>query len=219
MNPAAREREPSSPLHGEKIFCIGFNKTGTTSVRVALEELGYKVGNQPEAEMFVDDWARRDFARIIDYCSTADAFQDIPFSLPFTYQAVDAAFPGSRFILTVRADSEVWYRSLKTFHAKLFGEGRTPSVGDLARADYRFKGWALLVMEKVFACPTGDPYDKECLVRAYETHNAMVREYFRHRPADLLMINLAARDAYHQFCAFLGKPAHGRGFPWLNRSS
>jgi hypothetical protein len=27
----------------EKVFCIGFHKTGTTSLRVALELLGYRV--------------------------------------------------------------------------------------------------------------------------------------------------------------------------------
>ena len=30
----------------KKIFVIGFNKTGTTSVDKALEELGYKRGNK-----------------------------------------------------------------------------------------------------------------------------------------------------------------------------
>lgn len=201
-----------------KVFCIGFNKTGTTSVREALEELGYRIGSQPEAEMFVDDWACRDFVRIIDYCTASDAFQDVPFSLPFTFQALDAAFPGSKFVLTVRRDSETWYRSLTTFHAKLFGAGKMPTEDDLARANYRFKGWILLLMQKLYAFPAGDPYNKACLVQAYEMHNAMVREYFRHRPADLLTIDLTSEDSYLQFCHFLGKPPQGRVFPWKNRT-
>jgi len=207
-----------SQLPVTKVFCIGFNKTGTTSVRVALEELGYRVGNQPEAEMFVDDWASRNFVRIVEYCTAFDAFQDVPFSLPFTYQALDVAFPGSKFILTVRRDSETWYRSLTTFHAKLFGAGKMPTEDDLARASYRHQGWMLLLMQKLYEFPAGDPYNKACLVRAYEMHNAMVHEYFRHRPADLLTIDLTVEDSYLQFCHFLGKPPQGRVFPWKNRT-
>ena len=209
--------EPQRPA--TKVFCIGFNKTGTTSLRVALEELGYTLGNQPEAEMFVDDWACRKFARIIDYCAGADAFQDIPFSLPFTYQALDAAFPDSKFILTVRRNSETWYRSLTTFHANLFNAGKIPSEEDLAHAVYRFQGWALLVMQKVYAFPKGDPYNTDCLVRAYESHNAMVQEYFRHRPEDLLILDLTADDSYERFCHFLGKEPQRSVFPWENKTS
>ena len=75
-----------------KVFCIGRNKTGTTSVQRALQMLGYKVGYEKVAALFIDDWAKRDFRRLIQYCQTADAFQDIPFSLSFTYQALDQAF-------------------------------------------------------------------------------------------------------------------------------
>jgi hypothetical protein len=218
MNNPATALQPSVRPPEGKVFCIGFNKTGTTSVRIALEELGYRVGNQPVAEGFIADWACRDFSRIIDYCNTADAFQDIPFSLPETYQSLDAAFPGSKFVLTVRTNAEMWYRSLTTFHANLFGGGKIPTEDDLARATYRFQGWALLAMRAIAAFPDGDPYNKEGLVQAYESHNARVQEYFRDRPTDLLAIDVAAHGSYQRFCDFLGKPPQGRGFPWEQRS-
>ena len=50
-------------LFGEKnkkIFVIGSNKTGTTSLGAALKNLGFRLGNQLEAEMLIDDWAHRD---------------------------------------------------------------------------------------------------------------------------------------------------------------
>ena len=140
MNTRSFVLQPSVIPDEGKVFCIGFNKTGTTSVKVAFKELGYRVGNQPVAEGFITDWARRDFSRIIDYCNTAEAFQDIPFSLPDTYQSLDAAFPGSKFILTVRENADIWNRSLTNFHAKVFGEGKIPTEEDLARSSYRFKG-------------------------------------------------------------------------------
>jgi hypothetical protein len=219
MNTPATSLQPSvRPFEG-KIFCIGFNKTGTTSVRVAFEQLGYRVGNQAVAEAFITDWACRDFSRIIDYCNTADAFQDIPFSLPDTYQSLDAAFPGSKFILTVRTNSEMWYRSLTTFHAKVFGGGKIPTEDVLARATYIYQGWALLAMRAIAAVPDGDPYNRECLIQAYESHNARVQGYFRHRPTDLLMIDLATEGSFRRFCDFLGKPHQGDVFPWKNKTT
>jgi len=211
--------QPSALSPGGKVFCVGFNKTGTTSVKVAFKELGYRVGNQPVAEGFITDWAHRDFSRIIDYCNTAEAFQDIPFSLPDTYQLLDAAFPGSKFILTVRENADIWYRSLTTFHSKVFGGGKIPTEDELARASYRFKGWALCAMQAISAFPDGDPYNKECLVQAYDSHNTRVQEYFRNRPADLLTISLAAEGSFQQFCDFLGKSSKNCCFPWENRTT
>ena len=85
-----------------KVFCIGQNKTGTTSVEAVLKQLGYKMGNQAKAELLIHDWAKRDFKEIVKFCRSADAFQDIPFSNDFTYEILDYAFPDSKFILTVR---------------------------------------------------------------------------------------------------------------------
>ena len=38
-----------------KIFCIGQNKTGTTSLKKAFEELNFIVGNQRKAEILYDN--------------------------------------------------------------------------------------------------------------------------------------------------------------------
>jgi hypothetical protein len=44
-----------------KIFCIGCNKTGTTSLETAFKDWGYKLGNQTIAERLVDSYLDRDF--------------------------------------------------------------------------------------------------------------------------------------------------------------
>jgi hypothetical protein len=113
----------------------------------------------------------------------------------------------------------MWYRSLTTFHSKLFGGGKIPTEDDLARATYRFKGWALCAMRAISDFPDGDPYNKECLVRAYESHNTQVQEYFRHRPTDLLTIDLAREGSFQQFCDFLGESSQDHCFPWKNRTT
>ncbi|MBV8658420.1 MAG: hypothetical protein JO142_11400, partial [Burkholderiales bacterium] len=76
-----------------KVFCIGHNKTGTTSIDVALRSAGYRAGTQIEGERLIDDWAHGRFERIIDLCCQGDAFQDIPFSLKHTYRVLDETFP------------------------------------------------------------------------------------------------------------------------------
>ena len=38
-----------------KIFCIGFNKTGTTSLKVLFAKLGFVVGEQREAESLLSE--------------------------------------------------------------------------------------------------------------------------------------------------------------------
>lgn len=85
-----------SKKSGRKIFCIGRNKTGTTSLEHALRGgMGFSMADQPRSEMLLKDWHRRDFGRIAQLVETADAFQDTPFSLPHTYAAMDALFPGA----------------------------------------------------------------------------------------------------------------------------
>jgi hypothetical protein len=203
-----------------KVFCVGCNKTGTTSLEAALKDFGYRMGSQPLAEkLTVEDWGQRDFRRIIRYCRTAEAFQDLPFSKPYTYQALDAAIPNSKFILTIRDSSEQWYSSITRFHAKLWGEnGRIPTKRDLQKAPYNEVGMAWRINRLSFASPEDDPYRKEDLMEYYERHNANVIEYFRHRPNDLLVLNVADDGAYRKLCEFLEKPCLRETFPWENKT-
>ena len=203
----------------QKVFCIGKNKTGTTSIAKAFMELGLIVGEQNLAERLLPDWARRDFRRIFLYCHTAQAFQDVPFSLPFTFQALDRQFPGSKFILTVRENPEQWYRSLMNFYASLFANGNFPTLDDLRAATYIRPGWMYESHRLINNTPENDPFNKEMLIASYNAHIHTVMEYFRHRPQDLLVLNVATPGAYDQLCDFLEKPHTGKEFPWENKTA
>lgn len=203
----------------QKVFCVGSNKTGTTSVERALKDLGYVVGVQRKAELLIGDWVRRDFSRILRLCRSAEAFQDIPFSLPFTYQALDAQFPGSKFILTVRDSPDQWYKSLTRFHSKMFGAGDFPNSEDLKNAEYCYLGWAYETIRALYPTEGNDIYNEEILKTCYAKHNEAVAEYFRHREGDLLVINVAENGAYRSLCEFLGKECGEENFPWENKTS
>ncbi|MFT6996418.1 MAG: hypothetical protein ACJAQ4_000159, partial [Cryomorphaceae bacterium] len=56
----------------EKIFCIGMNKTGTTSLEKFMELHGYACGDQVSGELLLTDFASGNFQSIIDFCQTAD---------------------------------------------------------------------------------------------------------------------------------------------------
>ena len=153
------------------------------------------------------------------YCYTAQAFQDIPFSLSFTFQAMDQKFPGSKFILTVRDSAEQWYNSLTRFHAASFGNGHIPTLEDLKAAEYIRRGWAYEANRLLYNTPPDDLYNKDMLIALYNAHSDAIQEYFRHRAGDLLVLNVAEPGAYDRLCDFLGKPHTGKAFPWENRTS
>lgn len=151
-----------SDIKKNKIFCIGLNKTGTTSLERALVDLGYKPGDQVRGELLIDSWIKRDFNPIIDLCKTAEFFQDAPFSFPFTFAHLDMAFPDSKFILTVRSDPEQWYKSITKFHGGLWGKGgEIPTREDLERAEYRYKGHAYHAIKHIFMTDDDDLYNKK----------------------------------------------------------
>lgn len=207
-----------SAFEVEKVFCIGFPKTGTTSLEHALKDLGYRLGDQLQGELLLEAYAARNFKTIVEFCLTADAFQDAPFCFPFTYIALDQSFPNAKFILSVRDDADQWYRSLVRFHGNLFADGRIPVKEDLIRATYRYPGFVWEAVRLVWNTPEDDIYHKPTLVSYYERHNADVRDYFR-RESNFLEINLSDKAAYERLCKFLGKEPIAEDFPWLNPSS
>lgn len=201
-----------------RYFCIGRNKTGTTSLAKAFSDLGFSVGNQRRAERLLPHYIRGNFKPILRHCRTARVFQDSPFSYPETYRHLDLAFPGSRFILTIRDSAQQWYDSLTAFHSKIFGHGRLPTADDLKQADYVCPGWYWRLHSHLYQTPVQDPYNRDVLTAHYERHNRDIMEYFSGRN-DLLVINLSEPGAYDSFCRFIGAEPRCREFPWENRTS
>ena len=79
-----------------KIFVIGYNKTGTTTMERVLRLYGYSMPNQQEQEARL---TRQVFSTNYEefkcFVAKYDAFQDLPFSQEQTYVVADALFPNS----------------------------------------------------------------------------------------------------------------------------
>tara|TARA_R100000306_G_C4379973_1_gene143745 strand:+ start:5114 stop:5815 length:702 start_codon:yes stop_codon:yes gene_type:complete len=203
----------------QKIFCVGFNKTGTTSLGRAMSDLGYSVGDQKIAENLHAGYLQRNFRKIIRHSMTADFFQDIPYSCPFTFVALDLNFKDAKFILTVRDSSEQWYNSITKFHTLKWGKnGNLPTKEDLKEADYVFKGYPWIMNRIMFQSPEESPYNRKVLIAAYERHIENVKEYFKDRPESLLILNVAEDGAYQKLARFLNTKTDKVDFPWLKKT-
>lgn len=200
----------------DKIFVIGFNKTGTTSVMHALTELGFIVGHQRTAELLLDDVINKIFKSLNLYCKTAEAFQDIPFSLPNIYKILDEFYPNSKFILTIRDSPEQWYNSMCNFHTKLWGkDSNLPTTEDLSNASYVYKGFALKYINYTFGYTHEN---KEHYINTYNNYINEVRKYFKDDENKLLIINVSDSNSYLKFCQFLKKSPKRETFEWKNKT-
>lgn len=211
INPVLIKNKP-------KIFCIGRNKTGTTSLKKAFQDLGFIVGHQRTAERLIRDYKVGNFEPIFQYCKSAQVFQDVPFSYSKTFKHLDKAYPNSKFILSVRDSPEQWYNSVIKFHAKLFGNGKTPTAEQLKNSNYVWRGWIWESNRINFNSPEYNPYNKESLIENYLNHNMEVLDYFKDRPNDLLVINLSEEGSYQKFIEFIDVKSSKKSFPWENKT-
>ena len=203
-----------------KYFCVGCNKTGTTSLAKAFREFNFIVGNQSESELLFDDYFTEKNESIINYCKYAEVFQDVPFSLPLAYEYLDKAYPNSKFILTIRDNPDQWYNSLVNFHSKIYCSGNSkPTWSMIKRSNYVRKYWSFEIHKKMFnLSEQDDPYDYKKLTNVYTKHLKLVKKYFKDRPDDLLIINLKNKKSFGQFKKFLRIKSEINQFPWENKT-
>lgn len=131
---------------------------------------------------------------------------------------MDLYFPGSLFILTVR-DAEEWYESMVNFHLQSSVHGsRALSLEALKSAPYCYLGYAYETKVFLYDLPGDDPYHRDTLISHFNYHNRMVKDYFRNRPTDLLVLDITQKNAYNILCEFVGLKGNLENFPWENKT-
>lgn len=203
----------------DKVFCIGMNKTGTTSLKFEFMRLGYNVGDQREIEHKYWAWKTKQWDVIVDYCKNYDFFQDFPFSFPNTYKEMDNVFD-AKFILTIRNSADEWYESLLRFQTKtgaFNSNGKLPKAESLKSAGYVRPGWMYDTHKSLFNVTDDDLYNKEILTNTYNKYNKEIIDYFGDRK-DFLVLNLAEKGSYARFLNFLGKESPYNNFLHKNKS-
>ncbi|MGI9213160.1 MAG: sulfotransferase family protein [Methylococcaceae bacterium] len=173
-----------------KIFCIGFHKTATTSLQVALEQLGiiclgYDAG-------LMNRYADGDIEEVLSVIPQYDAFRDWPW--PLLYQTLAESIPDAGFILTIR-DSLEWLESIKR-HAERTGP--------------------TLARRIVYGAEMPHGHESHYL-DVYNRHNEDVVRFFS-GSAHLLILRIEAGITYKPLCDFLGKPIPELEYPHVYKT-
>ncbi len=180
-----------------RVFGIGLQRTATTSLHRAFQILGldslhWGTGEAPRIWQEIHNTGR---SMTLEQWY---ALSDLP--IPLLYEKLDKAYPGSKYILTIR-DEEKWANSVE----RLWDTTKNPTrwLWDVYPFSHRVH--TALYGQKEF--------DREIFLKRYRRHNLEVREYFRERPDDLLVMNMDNDVGWRELCGFLGMPVPSIPYP------
>lgn len=178
-----------------KVFGVGLNKTGTSSLRRALVSLGYS--HCDIRGRLTGMFLKGHIGQVLETSKEFDSFEDWPW--PMIYREAFAHYGDSaRYVLTTRRSSEAWVESLKA-HSLTTSPDNNPRK--------RVFGYAY-------------PHGAEAQHMAfYESHNAQVRQFFADNNASDLLIELCweTGDGWDELCNFLDEPLQDKPFPHANK--
>lgn len=190
-----------------KVFGIGLSRTGTTSLTRAFGILGYRAVHFPadaatQAEVSAFLRTPADALRL-SLLESVDAVTDTP--IAGTYRALDRAYPGSAFVLTVR-DRESWLRSCETYWESFLSNLYVAGVN----AQY-----VRLINRHVYGT---ERFDSQTFATVRRRHQTQVRAYFDGRGNDFLVLDICGGEGWTKLCALLGVAVPTRPFPHANAS-
>ena len=181
-----------------KVFGIGYPKTGTKSLAVALKLLGYNVLHD-ELRLMKDRAIRNDLSALKD--TEFDAFLNVNPKAFFVY---DREFPDSKFILTTR-DPNQWVNSVRHWRQKL---DKAIRINDLTIADLFYTdSYSVSVLLEYIENYSCIATDDESYIYKFTQHTEEVKSYFKDRPQDLLILDTSQPNDNHvKLSEFLSIP-------------
>jgi hypothetical protein len=191
------------------VIGAGFGRTGTLSLKVALEQLGFgpcmhmiPLLQDPETSALIHKATEGDIDSLDVALEGYRATVDWP--LAYFWRELADRNPDAKVILTVR-DPGKWYDSAdRTIHAAA-NAGRESGMLD--------EDVMRMVDGTVWEGTFGGKFaDREHAIEVFEEHNARVK---REIPADRLLVFEVAQG-WEPLCSFLGVPVPETPFPRLN---
>ena len=207
-----------------KVIGAGFGRTGTTSLKAALEELGYspsysltEVFTHPE---HIELWKAARRGEKVDWKEFLGNYEvAVDWPACSFYEELMQAFPEAPVILTVR-NPEPWYESI---HSTIY-QLRKVTTGPLpVKAAFTFAGMFApgitgtarladdLVWEDTF---DGRFEDRAYAMEVFERNNEEVQQ--RVSPERLLVFDV--REGWKPLCDFLDVEVPDKPFPHLNEA-
>lgn len=193
-----------------KVVGAGFGRTGTTSMKAALEQIGFG----PCYHMFevfehgfADTWQQIADGGTPDWDAVFKGYAaTVDWPACNNYAELAAKYPHAKVLLT-RRPAEDWYRScMNTIFVGMI-KGPNPDAPAANKAMLRMV--TKLIAENTFG---GDLTDKDNAIRIYEAHNQQVIDTI---PADRLLV-YEVGEGWDRLCAFLGVPVPDTPFPKTN---
>ena len=203
-----------------KVIGAGFGRTGTLSLKLALEELGLgpcyhmiEVNAHREHDALWLALARSEASdwrpMLQGYASTVD------WPTTYVWKELAAANPQAKIILTLR-DPDAWYASAAaTIFARMIefetlrAEALRSDPGAIDEARRRHMEMInTLIVENTF----GGSLDKDNAIAVFNAHNEEVR---RSVPREKLLV-YESGDGWEPLCAFLDMPVPSAPYPKVN---
>lgn len=190
--------------HMGKIFCIGSNKTGTSSLGEALAVLGLSVC--PWSIMFSDDskyfseQLQGKFESLFQLIPKYDCFRDRPWNHGNFYQILNDKFPDSKFILTIRCENN-WIESNRRFSKKI---------------KLKEQWFYRLISQLTYGI---DDFlsDENLMKKKYNERNQEIIKCFENTNK-LLVIDFEKDQGWNDLCTFLDREKPRIPFPHINRT-
>ena len=195
-----------------KVIGAGFGRTGTLSMKAALEQLGYdKCHHMYEVmpnDAQLDAWHAISQGHAPDWDNVFEGFQaSVDFPSSAYWRELAAHYPDAKIILTTRS-FDSWYDSA------------SETIYPVSR---NIPGWMLIIpkvrkiKEMTFGIVwdrvLGDRFeDKQVARQVFEQHEADVKAAF---PAIRLLV-FHPKEGWDPLCAFLDKPEPDTYFPNVN---
>jgi hypothetical protein len=191
-----------------EVIGAGLSRTGTYSLKLALEQLGFglcyhmsELAGRPAASRHWLAAARGEEVAWDDMFAGYRSAVDLPTSAFCTDLAW--RYPKARVVLTVR-DEQEWYESVQ---ATIFA--------DAAAAADRTHELTALMRELCARLFGGDVGDRRAVTSGYVRHNAAIRSAI---PRERLLVYSVA-EGWGPLCRFLGVPVPRGRFPHKNARS
>ena len=187
-----------------KVFVIGFNKTGTTSITEALSKLGFKfcpeyVAYSRSVNYFQNQISKK-YDSLFELVDKYDAFEDRPWNHTDFYKELDKYSPNSKFILTIR-DVNNWISSYERWGKKV---------------SLKNKWYYNMVSNECYGVDDVLS-NKEIMKKKYEERNQEIIEYFKDTNK-LFVMDIEKNSEWGGLCKFLNKPIPTSKFPNTNKT-
>ncbi len=190
-----------------KVVGAGFGRTGTRSLKEALEILGFdpchhmmEVFTHPEQVGF---WDRAALGETMDWEELFKSYQsscDWP-SCTF-YRELAEFYPQAKVILSLR-DAKTWYKSVSNTIMPAMKKSDQPGAPGLPGVF-----GPILIGERTF----GNDFSEAHMIDVYERHNAEVQRVI---PRERLLV-FEASQGWEPLCKFLGVPVSDKPYPQMN---